>query len=177
MGSHLKRKPNELYEVDGVSRTLRAHALHYGVAYNTLRGRVYSMRLPLEVALKMPKSQGRTTYERICQHCQQKFIVVACAAAKWCDVCRPNRTLMTQRARLYHTTTEHLDAVLKAQDERCALCGTMQDLHVDHDHDTQEIRGFLCITCNTRLPNKTQLARIVEYLDNPPARAVRKSSS
>lgn len=33
----------------------------------------------------------------------------------------------------------------------CAICGSTENLHVDHDHDTNEIRDVLCHHCNTGL--------------------------
>ena len=46
--------------------------------------------------------------------------------------------------------------MLAAQDYRCALCGTHQDeltcsLCLDHDHNTNKVRGFLCRGCNLAL--------------------------
>lgn len=33
----------------------------------------------------------------------------------------------------------------------CAVCRTSPAQHVDHDHQTQAIRGLLCFTCNNAL--------------------------
>ncbi len=32
--------------------------------------------------------------------------------------------------------------------DRCEVCGTTDDLHVDHGHDHGYIRGILCAACN-----------------------------
>lgn len=31
----------------------------------------------------------------------------------------------------------------------CAACGCSSKLHLDHDHDTGKVRGYLCSGCNT----------------------------
>lgn len=57
----------------------------------------------------------------------------------------------------YGITPEQYDAMLVAQDGRCALfqvCGSTEPggrwnrWHVDHDHVTGKVRGLLCNDCN-----------------------------
>lgn len=58
--------------------------------------------------------------------------------------------------RRYNTTPEAIDAMLEAQGGGCAICGgeaTGKGWHVDHDHDTGEVRGILCFGCNVGLGN------------------------
>ena len=55
--------------------------------------------------------------------------------------------------RKYGITEEQYDAMLEAQDGKCACCGTTEPggtgtFHVDHCHDSDEIRGLLCKACN-----------------------------
>lgn len=55
----------------------------------------------------------------------------------------------------YGITTAEVEAMLKAQDHKCAICGEVWtggnggSLHLDHDHKTDKIRGMLCTMCNT----------------------------
>lgn len=56
----------------------------------------------------------------------------------------------------YGITLADYDAMLKAQGNRCAICGRSpeengQRLCVDHDHETGENRGLLCGICNLAL--------------------------
>jgi Recombination endonuclease VII len=54
----------------------------------------------------------------------------------------------------YGITLAEYDALLQAQNGRCAVCETkptQKILHVDHDHVTGELRGLLCSACNTAL--------------------------
>ena len=50
---------------------------------------------------------------------------------------------------------QHIEVQLESQDHRCAICrqefSSPRDIQFDHNHDTQQWRGILCATCNTRL--------------------------
>ena len=54
----------------------------------------------------------------------------------------------------YGITPEDYDAMFDSQSGRCAICGTDRAggsgdrLHVDHSHETGEVRGLLCGNCN-----------------------------
>lgn len=74
------------------------------------------------------------------------------------------------RARAYGITVGDYDAMLAAQDDRCAICrqpetarsngGRIRSLAIDHDHETGDVRGLLCHACNVALG----------YLDDAPER-------
>ncbi len=57
----------------------------------------------------------------------------------------------------YGLTTEQFEALKTAQHNVCAICGTNRELgrgkelHVDHNHETGEVRGLLCNFCNRGL--------------------------
>lgn len=93
---------------------------------------------------------------------------------QWCDECRRkkdnDRARAWQRAnpgipsrepaarwaetlRLrYGLTITRWYEMLIAQSGRCWICETqMTDPHVDHNHETGQVRKLLCFVCNTRL--------------------------
>lgn len=73
----------------------------------------------------------------------------------WCKRCLRNANLFAKHG----LTLDDYDALLRAQDGRCASCADVLDdsnksrgAHpVDHCHATGRIRGILCHGCNTAL--------------------------
>lgn len=72
----------------------------------------------------------------------------------------------------YGITEDHYQQMLTDQEGVCAIChkGSVdQPLQVDHDHETGEVRGLLCITCNTVLgyfnDDVNCAKRMVQYLN------------
>ena len=62
-------------------------------------------------------------YKRICRQCKAQ-----------------------QQAVLYRLRRKHVKPALGAA---CEICGIESErLCLDHDHSTQELRGFLCANCN-----------------------------
>lgn len=97
----------------------------------------------------------------------------------------PQGKLINKRATLfwrYGITYEEVEAQLKAQGGKCAICNRPLVLQldrqprdetpcVDHDHKTNTFRGILCDPCNKGLGNFQDdpelLAKAVEYLKRP----------
>lgn len=77
----------------------------------------------------------------------------------------PDQTARATRARSlrrrYGITPEDFERMLTVQAGLCAICGCdpatkytakwHRVLHVDHNHETGEVRGLLCHKCNTYL--------------------------
>jgi hypothetical protein len=70
------------------------------------------------------------------------------------------------------------ELLLRLQGYNCAVCQQPLKLKqykfaVDHCHDSDDVRGVLCIRCNTSLgafgDDPDVLLRAAEYLNNPPA--------
>lgn len=75
-----------------------------------------------------------------------------------CRECRPEHTRMMNLRRLFGVDQSWYDAKLAEQGGLCAICDSpdphnkgMRFLVVDHDHDSNDIRGLLCMKCNQAL--------------------------
>lgn len=58
--------------------------------------------------------------------------------------------------RKFGISEEQYFELLRKQGSKCAICGKQPlpgeiALAVDHDHETNRIRGLLCYSCNTKL--------------------------
>jgi Recombination endonuclease VII len=103
----------------------------------------------------------------------------------------PDRVKATQRARRskpevkraerarhlrtkYGITIEQYDEMLAGQGGGCAICGREPrpdiSLHLDHDHDSGQLRGILCFRCNNALgdfdDDVSLLRAAVRYLES-----------
>lgn len=45
-------------------------------------------------------------------------------------------------------TEQELERQLADPNRECGVCGCKEQLHLDHDHETGEVRGWLCGKCN-----------------------------
>ena len=81
----------------------------------------------------------------------------------------PRRHRNKQLKCMYGIALDEYEDMLGKQDGVCAICGevcsTGNNLCVDHDHDTGEVRGLLCQRCNMELGFvEKNLTRMTEYL-------------
>lgn len=58
--------------------------------------------------------------------------------------------------KLYGVTITFFKELLASQKNMCAICGTLNpggkgSFHVDHNHETNKVRGLLCHHCNVGL--------------------------
>ena len=73
---------------------------------------------------------------------------------------------------LYTQLTADEKQTMRSECNSCQLCGSDSGLVVDHDHDTDEVRGIVCGGCNLRLGwldsmNLEWVKQAKEYLKNP----------
>jgi len=73
----------------------------------------------------------------------------------------------------YGMTYEDKEKIFQSQEGRCAIClkpFSMHELHIDHDHITNEVRGLLCPHCNTSLgllkEDTDILKNMINYLES-----------
>ena len=78
----------------------------------------------------------------------------------WCKPCKKGvRGKHYRKHHLMNTygiTQDEYDLNLELQDNACKICKTdasefTSSLHVDHCHETGELRGLLCVSCNSAL--------------------------
>ena len=115
----------------------------------------------------------------------------AMARVKRWQQANPDRVSATQRARRarpeikradrarhlrnkYGVTIEQYDDLLASQGGGCAICGREPrpdiSLHLDHDHESGQLRGILCFRCNNALgdfdDDMSLLRAAVRYIES-----------
>lgn len=108
----------------------------------------------------------------------------------WCRTCESAKRLVNhhknpESARWRHVKYKYgigktdYDRMVDEQNGACAACGATEGqprlgkgerywLHIDHDHDTGEIRGLLCYRCNNGiglLGTPKALRQAADYLE------------
>tara|TARA_R100000306_G_C4285408_1_gene97288 strand:- start:42 stop:425 length:384 start_codon:yes stop_codon:yes gene_type:complete len=89
---------------------------------------------------------------------------------------------------LYNINEQQYQSMLENQDNKCYFCGIEAEeymevkkkhLAVDHDHQTNGIRGILCHQCNVRMSfvDEFGLARITEYVNTEPLYYVKENTA
>ena len=74
--------------------------------------------------------------------------------SKWREANKPAAVANERRKRTkqkYGMTVDEAVSMFAKQNHRCAICGHLADLEIDHDHETGAVRGGLCINCNHAL--------------------------
>ncbi len=79
--------------------------------------------------------------------------------------------------RTFGITLRDYERMLHEQGGGCAICGAPEpegsSLHVDHNHDTGDVRALLCFPCNNALglleEDEERVRALLEYLHDPGA--------
>ena len=97
---------------------------------------------------------------------------VLAANKRWADA-NPEKIRDIALRYSYNITLADYDSMLKAQRGVCKICGAEpknKPLNVDHCHKTGNVRGLLCISCNTMLGkiecNPSLVDNMKKYLDS-----------
>ena len=84
----------------------------------------------------------------------------------YCKPCYNTQTLLGKHLKRYGLTTEQIN---KLKEKGCEMCGATENIHIDHNHKTQEVRGVLCTNCNRGLghfkDSPELLRKAAEYLE------------
>lgn len=104
-----------------------------------------------------PDKHNSSGYKSWCKTCNYKS--VRAYYKKNPDV-RKKQHKWENLRRKFRMSQERYERHLKAIGGRCEICGSLLEtlgrkgsraLHVDHDHKTDRVRGFLCSQCNRGL--------------------------
>ena len=107
--------------------------------------------------------------DRECRKCAYE------AKARFMDKKSPEYQRNAMLKTTYGITLEDYNQMLRDQDGLCAICrnppsGKQPWLHVDHDHETDQVRKLLCFSCNIGLgsfkDNPEFLEKAAGYLRN-----------
>ena len=120
--------------------------------------------------------------ERWCAGCQS-FVPDFYTTGSRCKACASKAAHSTRLKSVYGITREEYEELLEWQGHRCYICrrnARSRRLSVDHNHATGEVRGLLCSGdegCNYKILGTIEsyggievARRIVDYLEEPPAR-------
>lgn len=121
--------------------------------------------MPVKHELTDIDSIGRRAY---CSACQSYVdIRLRTDTGKW--RCQTSERY-NDRFRKYGLTQAEYNSLYVLQLGGCGICGVRLDhsCHVDHDHETQRVRGLLCSDCNTGMgllkDDPDLLLRAVQYI-------------
>lgn len=135
------------------------------------------------------KSLWRATGVKSCSKCAiekplEDFKFNSKGIPGWCYECtrvytrdyqRENRTPEIERERrlkaVYNLTAEEFTYMVIAQGGKCGVCKKQNDnLYVDHNHITGQVRGLLCQKCNSGIgflgDTVEGLSAALDYLNN-----------
>lgn len=93
--------------------------------------------------------------------------------ASSCNICSRGSFKNSRLFHHYNMTQDDWNKMFDLQKGKCLICGKHQSdvhlkFHVDHNHDTGEIRGLLCFKCNVGLGNFDDSVELInnalEYL-------------
>lgn len=87
--------------------------------------------------------------ERQCEYCGNQFDPIN-IAQRYCRVCVPNKQSIMRMTRYGLSNPDWL-AMVDRYDGLCWVCKEQDCSFVDHDHNTNVVRGAVCPGCNTKL--------------------------
>lgn len=88
------------------------------------------------------------------------------------NVDKRKRIARTYQVGLYGLTVEQYEVMHRRQEGKCLICDQQKVLVVDHNHQTNEVRGLLCGSCNRGIgllkDDIMNLTKAIAYLERTP---------
>lgn len=81
----------------------------------------------------------------------------------WCRTCRATYRNSINRGKFRDVISDEDLIYLKESIKECVICGSEENLVVDHDHTTGQIRGILCSHCNRGLGHFRDDPELLEF--------------
>lgn len=120
------------------------------------------------------KSKSSRGYSYVCKSCHNEY-----SRTKWypensdkqkdSSLEWKRRNTLKVKATRYKVDLKQSKILFEEADGKCQICGTETNLCLDHCHNTNEVRGFLCAHCNTGLgmfrDNISFLENAIKYLE------------
>lgn len=83
----------------------------------------------------------------------------------YCKDCILQQCRNSHYKKRYGISAQEADCLKK----ECELCGATENLHIDHNHKTNKVRGVLCTNCNRGIghlkDSPTLLLKAIAYLE------------
>ena len=86
---------------------------------------------------------------KICEICEQPYIAKS-PTSRWCKTCIPNKKARTIFER-YGLLQKEFEKLKAENNGICPICNERKAEVIDHDHETGQVRGFICSKCNLGL--------------------------
>lgn len=114
-----------------------------------------------------PNKITQTGLNSWCKQCQKEYNRFAHNSPHYIAYRKTPGFVRRAKARrvkwLYGITIEEYNKLVEQQMGLCAICGDkMVEPHLDHDHVTNKIRGFLCQSCNLMIGHSKDNIKILE---------------
>jgi hypothetical protein len=81
----------------------------------------------------------------------------------WCRSCRGSYRNGINRGKFRAVISDEALKKIKETTKQCVICGSEEQLVVDHDHKTGKIRGMLCNHCNRGLGHFRDDPMLLEF--------------
>lgn len=117
-------------------------------------------------------TRAKDGFDYYCKLCRRELALLRNLNPEKCDGIREDCRRRAYKSR-YGITPEQKEEMFVAQGRKCASCGSTDPRSkngwmLDHDHETDKVRGVVCQPCNVALgqvrDSIEHLKRLIEYL-------------